>query len=439
MYARPSQNSFAGQQMLSRKNATNRDRAEEALRLCEDASADSVAYDLIAPKLVMLSCLPELMYLVLDLLRLRSRERQAVGPDGRRFDDRTACEWWNLLRKIRNAVLRGEQRPPNYRKSSVSKKGGKGRRAIRIGNCEDRVQQRTLHEIASRLVDRQLAWFSVGFRPRQGTYSALALARDLVEGEGRVFARVEDIRAAFDSVRISRLRDVLTRIFQCAEFVERLLSMSQDKRRKGLVAGSALSPLMLNLYLHEFLDRLFARCVTGALYLRYADDLLFLAAERESVQACRERVAGLLQSAGMSMRGKHGPARTVDLRKESLRWLGFQLRVVEGRLVIRLTDEAYSELGERLDAAQREGYGASDQAKSDLKHWIAEQGPAWTADAIALALPRIRRILQSRGFGELYDESGIKNRCIRARAKWDRIRLDPSAREKPVSRIRLGS
>jgi hypothetical protein len=301
------------------------------------------------------------------------------------------------------------------------------------------VQQRTLHEIVSRLVDSHFAWFSVGFRPRQGPNSALALARDLIEREGRVFARVEDIRRAFDNVRIDRLRVILTRIFRAADFVERLLSMSQNKRRKGLVAGSSLAPLMLNLYLHELIDRLYARSGLDAVYLRYADDFLFLATERRLVNAGRERVAGLLNSAGMSMRGKNGPAQTIDLRKRALRWLGFELRVVDGRLVVRLTDQAYADLGERLDAAQREGYDALKSARSCLRGWVADHGPAWTAEAIALALPRIRRVLKSHGFSEIYDEAEIEKLCTEAREKWDKMQPDPSTRAKPVRRIRLGS
>jgi CRISPR-associated protein Cas1 len=99
------------------------------------------------------------------------------------------------------------------------------------------------------------------------------------------------------------------------------------RRGRGVAQGAPISPLLANLYLHPF-DRLMA--VAGWRMVRYADDLLVLAAGEAEAKRALKDVERLLRGRGLTL--SRDKTRIVAPGK-SFRFLGQTLVAGSGPLV----------------------------------------------------------------------------------------------------------
>lgn len=180
------------------------------------------------------------------------------------------------------------------------------------GSCEcppvgDRVVERALLSVLSPRLDPLLAPSSFGFRPGLGVVDAVqALAR--LRDEGFTWVLRTDLHDCFPSVdlrRVRRLLDVLTGDGELLAvlnlFLGRAARRSGEKTvrpARGLAQGSPLSPLLANLILEDFDDRLRD---AGFPLVRYADDVaVAVSDEREAKEAARV-ASGAAEEIGMTL------------------------------------------------------------------------------------------------------------------------------------------
>jgi integrase len=215
---------------------------------------------------------------------LRRHGGAAPGPNGKTYDDFTNREVWELLLAISRAIRSGTYRPGPDREVKIPKASGRGHRTLRLQNIEDRVVARAIVQIIQLLLDPGFDEYSYGYRPGLDRRHALATAIHLAETENRMRWVFEDAKDAFDNVPINRLLDIVRRRLPAAAdlwvLIERVL---ENDTGRGLRQGSPLAPLMLNLYLDHFLDRVWRRLLPDTPLLRSADDLLVLCRTEEGV------------------------------------------------------------------------------------------------------------------------------------------------------------
>jgi RNA-directed DNA polymerase len=196
----------------------------------------------------------------------------------------------NLKVKLRDLYERLKSKRYRHqaiRRVHIPKENGKTR-PIGVSTIEDKIVQNALREVLEIVYEPMFYEASYGFRPGRGAHDALrVLNRALRERE--VSWMIEaDIQAYFDSIDRTKLKEMLRErvadesmlrhIGKCLH-VGILDGADYSEPEEGTVQGSALSPLLGNVYLHYVLDHWLETEVRPRLrgrmrLIRYADDFV---------------------------------------------------------------------------------------------------------------------------------------------------------------------
>ncbi|MDB5312703.1 MAG: Retron-type reverse transcriptase [Gemmataceae bacterium] len=249
-----------------------------------------------------------------------ARGADRIGPDD--LNDR---DWWTLVRSLRRALRRGWYHPGDELKVQIPKPGGRGFRGLSIPLLADRVLQRALVLVLQPYLDPQFSPTTLGGRPGKSTHHALALATQLA-GRERLVVVTADVRKAFDVVPHDRLMAVVRARLGDTRLTGLIEAMVRSNREVGIAQGSALSSLLLNLFLDEVVDRPWKARHPNIPLLRWVDDLLLLCKDRATADAALAELNEMLDAGVMPLKQDPAPA-VSDLRgRDSARWLGFTLK-----------------------------------------------------------------------------------------------------------------
>jgi hypothetical protein len=349
----------------------------------------------------------------------------ATGPDGLRAASLGVQEGWDLVRCLAEQIKTGGYRHGPVRSVLIPKLSG-GHREIVLENLADRVVARAAVEVLQAVLDPLLG-DRVFCRPEQGPYAALSHADFCVGQEGRTLWILADIRTAFDSVPLERLLRVVRKLLPADDLCEFIVAILKNGTSQGLRQGSALSMLLLNVFLNSLLDEPWRRNHGAPPLLRYADDIAVLARPDDDVQGLYAELKRRVESAGFELKGDE----TTDIRDLTAggfgRWLGWQIAQSDGRLVVRaILDE-----GERGPLAELPGklallhgfpmapFRALDHVGGLLEHL----GPTYRNEDREAVFHAIRRIASEQGFDELGSFREFDAKWRGAYRRWRRRRL----------------
>ncbi len=249
-------------------------------------------------------------------------DSEAAGADGvkpEEFDDQREAQLLELAGQLREGTYR-----PSPLLGFLSHERDKIR-PLAIPTVRDRVAQRAAAEVLGEAIEVLLEDCSYAYRR---SYSRAGAAREieLAYREGFRYVLDADIRSFFDSVNWDRLFGKLEALFPheplvdvVAEWVKApILFQGQTiKRRQGLPQGTAISPLLANLFLDEF-----DKEVLGADYrlVRYADDFVILCRDAERAREAREDVRRALRDLGLELHEEKTAVRSLD---DGFTYLGY--------------------------------------------------------------------------------------------------------------------
>ena len=203
------------------------------------------------------------------------------------------------LYKLWNRMSSGCYFPPPVRAVEIPKKSG-GSRILGVPTVADRIAQTVAKMYLEPEVEPIFHQDSYGYRPKRSALGAVEVCRKRCWKFDWVIDL--DIRAFFDSIDHDLMLKAVSRHTNeqwILLYIERWLKAPIEyengttiRRDRGTAQGSAISPLLANLFLHYAFDSWMARNFPNCPFERYADDgVIHCASEQEA----REVLAALGQ------------------------------------------------------------------------------------------------------------------------------------------------
>ncbi|GAA3838395.1 group II intron reverse transcriptase/maturase [Streptomyces coacervatus] len=220
------------------------------------------------------------------------RNQGAPGVDGQSIADFESDLRGNLY-KIWNRMSSGTYFPPPVRAVEIPKQHGGGTRMLGIPTVADRVAQTVVARHLGVRVEPAFHEDSYGYRPRRSALDAVERCRTRCWRKDWVIDL--DIQKFFDSVRwdlivkaVEAHTDAVWVILYVKRWLQAPLQLpdgSLQKRDRGTPQGSAVSPVLANLFMHYAFDLWLARNFRDVQFERYADDaVVHCVSERQAQQ-----------------------------------------------------------------------------------------------------------------------------------------------------------
>jgi len=240
-------------------------------------------------------------------LKVRAN-KGAPGADGCSIEEFEKDLKGNLY-KIWNRMSSGSYFPPPVLAVEIPKAHGEGIRVLGVPTVADRVAQTV---VAARLESRVEPMFhpdSFGYRPGRSALDAVARCRERCWSSDWVIDL--DIRKFFDSVPwrlIVKAVEANTDQPWVILYVKRWLAAplqrsdgSRVERDRGTPQGSAVSPVLANLFLHYAFDIWMARRFPSVAFERYVDDAVVHCRSEAQAHLVAGAIAERMEQVGLQL------------------------------------------------------------------------------------------------------------------------------------------
>ena len=212
------------------------------------------------------------------------------------------------LYKVWNRMSSGSYIPPPVRAVEIPKKNG-GSRILGVPTVADRVAQTVAYLALEHEVEPVFHPDSYGYRPRRSAHDALGTCRVRCWKYDWVIDL--DLRAFFDTLDHSLVlkavahhtdqRWVLLYVERWLKAPLQLEDGSLKQRDRGSPQGSAISPVLANLFLHYALDMWMLREYPEIPFERYADDEILHCKTQQQAQMVLDAIVGRLAQVGLEL------------------------------------------------------------------------------------------------------------------------------------------
>jgi RNA-directed DNA polymerase len=230
------------------------------------------------------------------------------GVDGQDLDEFESDLEGNLY-KVWNRMSSGTWFPPPVRAVMIPKPHGGGSRVLGISTIADRVAQTVVAKYLEPMVEPRFHPDSYGYRPNVSAHDALAACRARCWRYD--WAIDLDVRAFFDDVPW----DLIVKAVQSVTdsrwvllYVRRWLAAPMqrpdgtlEQRSKGTPQGSAVSPILANLFMHYAFDLWMARNHADCPFERFADDAIVHCKSRAQAEAVLAGIAERMEQVGLRL------------------------------------------------------------------------------------------------------------------------------------------
>jgi RNA-directed DNA polymerase len=242
--------------------------------------------------------------LVWEAYQSVKRNKGAAGVDGQSIED-FEKDLKNNLYRVWNRMSSGTYFPPPVRAVEIPKPHGGGTRILGIPTVADRIAQTV---VALHLEPRMESIFhddSYGYRPGRSPLDAVAKCRERCWKKDWVIDL--DVQKFFDSVdhnlmvkAVEANTDQKWVVLYVKRWLQAPIRMPDGRmveRDRGTPQGSAVSPVLANLFMHYAFDLWLVREFPAVEFERFADDaVVHCATERQAYEvlaALSERLAGV--------------------------------------------------------------------------------------------------------------------------------------------------
>lgn len=212
------------------------------------------------------------------------------------------------LYKLWNRMSSGSYFPPPVRQMQIPK--GDGRvRTLGIPTVADRIAQTVVTRYLEPMVEPRFHPDPYGYRPGRSALQAVGVCRERCWQEDWLIDL--DLRAFFDTLDHALVLKAVrhhTELPWIARSIERWLTAPVQledgtlvERKQGSPQGSAISPLLANLYLHWAFDAWMQRAFPGIRFERYCDDIVVHSRSQQQARHLLERISERLAACGLDV------------------------------------------------------------------------------------------------------------------------------------------
>jgi group II intron reverse transcriptase/maturase len=236
---------------------------------------------------------------LLQAFRKVKANKGKPGIDGQTVEDfaeRVSEEVAVLVRELREKSYR----PHPVRRVEIRKESG-GMRELGIPTVRDRVVQQLLLEILQPIFDPEFHPSSYGYRPGRGCHQAIAKATLFIRRYQRKWVVDMDLSKCFDTLNHDLILSAFRRRIADGSilglvrmFLQSGVMLGDGWRasEEGSPQGGVISPLIANVYLDAFDQKMKAR---GHRIVRYADDILILTGSKSAAHNALKVAKGILE------------------------------------------------------------------------------------------------------------------------------------------------
>jgi len=219
--------------------------------------------------------------LVWEAYRRVAENKGAPGVDGQDLEEFEADLEGNLY-KIWNRMSSGTWFPPPVRAVEIPKPHSPGVRVLGVPTIADRIAQTVAARYLEPLVEPRFHQDSYGYRPGKSAHDALGTCRARCWKYDWIIDL--DVQKFFDTVPWDLVVRAVQAVTDCPWvllYIKRWLAAplkhpngTLEERSKGTPQGSAISPVLANLFMHYAFDTWIAREFPDCPFERYADDVV---------------------------------------------------------------------------------------------------------------------------------------------------------------------
>jgi group II intron reverse transcriptase/maturase len=232
----------------------------------------------------------------------------APGVDGCSIED-FEKDLKNNLYRILNRMSSGSYFPPPVLAVEIPKRHGGGTRVLGVPTVADRIAQTVVARRLEAKVEPIFHPDSYGYRPGRAALDAVAVCRKRCWKTDWVIDL--DIQKFFDSVPwelIVKAVEANTDQPWVLLYVKRWLSAPMQSstgtlhpRDRGTPQGSAVSPVLANLFLHYAFDAWMAREFPSVTFERYVDDAVVHCVSQAQARTVLAAIAERMEQVGLRL------------------------------------------------------------------------------------------------------------------------------------------
>ena len=244
--------------------------------------------------------------LVWEAWRRVKANKGAPGVDGQALDEFEADLAGNLY-KVWNRMSSGSYFPSPVRAVEIPKPHSTGTRVLGVPTIADRVAQTAAAMFLEPLVEPRFHPDSYGYRPKKSAHDAVGVCRQRCWKYDWMIDL--DVQKFFDTVPwelVVRAVEAVTDCRWVLLYVKRWLEAPLQRpdgtlvqRDKGTPQGSAISPVLANLFMHYAFDTWMAREFPGCPFERFADDIVVHCKSRRQAEYVLAAIAARMGEVGL--------------------------------------------------------------------------------------------------------------------------------------------